>query len=132
MKRLVTILTLVLTCCLGAFAQQQADALRLTLKAANAEPVELLFTSKPTITYTADHKSMTLHSEGKESLTVLIADVENMTFFFSDGKLENIEKAFADPTEPAHRGTYTLDGKRVEAITAPGTYIINGKKVSVK
>lgn len=132
MKRIILIFTLLLTIGASAFAQSKTDALRLTLKADTEQPVEMLFTWKPVISYTADHKSMTLSCEGKEPVTVLLADVLNMTFFYSDGKLDKIENAFADQTDPADRGTYTLDGKRVDAITAPGTYIINGKKVFVK
>lgn len=117
---------------MAAFAQKTADALRLTLKGEDEQRVELLFTWKPVITYTADRKSMTLSSEGKESVTIALADVLNMTFFYSEGKLENIENAFADERQTNNTGTYTLDGKRVESITTPGTYIINGKKVLVK
>lgn len=117
---------------MAAFAQKTADALRLTLKGEDEQRVELLFTWKPVITYTADRKSMTLSSEGKESVTIALADVLNMTFFYSEGKLENIENAFADERQTNNTGTYTLNGKRVESITTPGTYIINGKKVLVK
>lgn len=132
MKRIILLFTLLLTIGASAFAQSKTDALRLTLKADTEQPVEMLFTWKPVITYTADHKSMTLSCEGKEPVTVLLADVLNMTFFYSDGNLDKIENAFADQTDPADRGTYTIDGKRVDAITTPGTYIINGKKVFVK
>lgn len=132
MKKLVLIFALLLTFGFSAFAQQKADALRLTLKADAQQPVELLFTWKPVITYSADHKSMTLSSEGKEPYTVALADVLNMTFFDSEGRLEKIESIFAEGAETANKGTFTLDGKRVDAITTPGTYIINGKKVLVK
>lgn len=132
MKRLALLFALLLTIGASAFAQKRADALRLTLKADAEQPVELLFTRKPVITYSADHKSMTLSSEGKESLTVVLADVLNMTFFDSEGKLEKIESIYAEGDDSANKGTFTLDGKRVDAITTPGTYIINGKKVLVK
>lgn len=132
MKRILLLFTLLLSMGLGAFAQQKTDALRLTLKADAEQPVELLFTWKPVITYSADHKSIILSREGQEPMTFALADILNMTFFNSEGKLENIENAFADGTEQTDRGTFTLDGKRVEAITAPGTYIINGRKVLVK
>lgn len=132
MKRILLLFTLLLSMGLGAFAQQKTDALRLTLKADAEQPVELLFTWKPVITYSADHKSIILSREGQEPMTFALGDILNMTFFNSEGKLENIENAFADGTEQTDRGTFTLDGKRVEAITAPGTYIINGRKVLVK
>lgn len=132
MKRILILFALLLTMGMSAFAQQKADALRLTLKADAEQPVELLFTWKPVITYSADHKSMLLSREGEEPLTYALADVLNMTFFFSDGKLENIEKVFTDDAEAVQKGTYTLDGKRVDAIKTPGTYVINGKKVLVK
>lgn len=132
MKRLVLLFALLLTVGVSAFAQKSADALRLTLKSDAEQPIELLFTWKPVITYSADLKSMTLSHDGEKPVTYLIADVLNMTFFNSEGKLENIENAFADQEEADNRGTYTLDGKRVDAITSPGTYIINGKKVLVK
>lgn len=132
MKRLALLFALLLTIGASAFAQKRADALRLTLKADAEQPVELLFTWKPVITYSADCKSMTLSSEGKESLTVVLADVLNMTFFDSEGKLEKIESIYAEGDDSANKGTFTLDGKRVDAITTPGTYIINGKKVLVR
>lgn len=132
MKRILLLFALLLTMGASAFAQTKADALRLTLKAEAENPVEFLFTWKPVITYSADHKSMTLSGEGKEPVTFTLADVLNMTFFESEGKLEKIESVFADGKEAGQKGTYTLDGKRVEAITTPGTYIINGKKVLVK
>ena len=132
MKKVILFFALLLTFGASAFAQQKADALRLTLKADSENPVELLFTRAPVITYSADHKSMTLSSEGKETVTVALADVLNMTFFASEGKLDKIESAFADGADAAQKGTFTLDGKRVETIATPGTYIINGKKVLVK
>lgn len=132
MKRVIILFVLLLTMGVGAFAQQKADALRLTLKADAEQPVEFLFTWKPVITYSADLKSITLSSEGKESVSFALADVLNMTFFDSEGKLDKIESVFADGAATLQKGTFTLDGKRVDAITTPGTYIINGKKVVVK
>lgn len=132
MKRFLILFALLLTMGASAFAQKKVDALRLTLKADAEQPVEILFTWKPVITYSADHKSMTLSSEGKESVTIALADVLNLTFFDSEGKLDKIEEVFADGAALANKGTFTLDGKRVDAITTPGTYIINGQKVLVK
>lgn len=133
MKRLALLFALLLTTGASAFAQKRADALRLTLKAEAEQPVEMLFTWKPVITYSADCKSMTLSSEGKESLTFALADVLNMTFIESEGKLEKIESIYAEGNDADNnKGTFTLDGKRVEAITTLGTYIINGKKVLVR
>lgn len=130
MKRLITLFALLLTLGSSAFAQKKADALRLTLKADAEQPIELLFTWLPRITYTADHKTMLLSREGEEPVAYALDEVLNMTFFDSEGKLEKIESIFDDAS--AEKGTYTLDGKRVEALNAPGTYIINGKKVLVK
>lgn len=132
MKRILILFALLISMEMSAFAQQKADALRLTLKADAEQPVEFLFTWKPVITYSADHKSMTLSGEGKESMTFVLTDVVNMTFFDSEGKLDKIESAFADDAKANQKGTFTLDGKRVDAITKPGAYIINGKKVLVK
>lgn len=133
MKRLALLFALLLTIGASAFAQQRADALRLTLKAEAEQPVELLFTWKPVITYSADHKSMTLSCEDKEPFTASLSDVLNMTFFFCEGKLEKIESIYAEGNDADNnKGTFTLDGKRVDAITTPGTYIINGKKVLVR
>lgn len=132
MKRFLILLALLLTAAAGAWAQKAADALRLTLKADAGQPVEILFTWKPVITYSADHKSMILSRQGEAPQTYSLADVVNMTFFCSDGRLENIEHAFTDGADPTQKGTFTLDGKPIDAITKPGTYIINGKKVFVK
>lgn len=132
MKRAILLFTLFLALGTSASAQQKADALRLTLKAGAGQPTEMLFTWKPVITYSADHKSMTLSSEGKESLTFALADVLNMTFFDSEGRLDKIESIFAEDEATPIKGTFTLDGKQLDAITTPGTYIINGKKVLVK
>lgn len=135
MKRVIILFAFLLTLGISAFAQKKADALRLTLKADAEQPLEVLFTKAPVITYSADHKSMILSRAGEEPETYLLADVLNLTFFDSEGKLEKIESVFADDAEGAEglqKGTFTLDGKRVESITTPGTYIINGKKVVVK
>lgn len=133
MKKIILLFALLLSFGVSAFAQKGADALRLTLKDNAAQPIEILFTKKPVITYSADHKSMTLSCEDKEPFTASLADVLNMTFFFYDGKIDKIESIYAEANNSANnKGTFTLDGKRVDAITTPGTYIINGKKVLVR
>lgn len=132
MKKIILLFALLLSFGASAFAQKGADALRLTLNDNAAQPIEILFTKKPVITYSADHKSMTLSCEDKEPFTASLADVLNMTFFFCGGKIDKIESIYAEANDSANKGTFTLDGKRVEAITTPGTYIINGKKVLVR
>ena len=52
----------------------------------------------------------------------------NFSFRFGEGTtaIENVE------VENAVKAIYDLTGRKVEAITAPGIYIVNGKKVLVK
>ena len=54
--------------------------------------------------------------------------VKSYGFSFEDGTtaIENVE------VENEVKAIYDLTGRRVEAITAPGIYIVNGKKVLVK
>ena len=70
--------------------------------------------------YNAGHKAY-LAVEGAESIA-------SYSFRFEDGTtaIENVE------VENAAKAIYDLTGRRVEAITAPGIYIVNGKKVLVK
>ena len=54
--------------------------------------------------------------------------IKSYSFRFGEGTtaIENVE------VESASNVIYDLTGRRVEAITAPGIYIVNGKKVLVK
>ncbi len=56
------------------------------------------------------------------------ANIASYSFRFEDGTtaIENVE------VENAVKAIYDLTGRRVEAITAPGIYVVNGKKVLVK
>ena len=55
-------------------------------------------------------------------------DVKSLSFRFEDGTtaIEGVE------VENEVKAIFDLTGRRVEAITAPGIYIVNGKKVLVK
>ena len=70
--------------------------------------------------YNAGHKAY-LAVEGAEG-------VKSLSFRFGEGTtgVENVE------VENTVKVIYDLTGRRVEAITAPGIYIVNGKKVLVK
>ena len=70
--------------------------------------------------YNAGHKAY-LAVEGAEGIA-------SYSFRFEDGTtaIENVE------VENAVKAIYDLTGRRVEAITAPGIYVVNGKKVLVK
>ena len=57
---------------------------------------------------------------------VKISDVQSEYDPFATG-IENVEVA-----APVMKGIYDLFGRRIDAITAPGLYIVNGKKVLVK
>ena len=56
------------------------------------------------------------------------ANVKSLSFRFGEGTtaIENVE------VENEVKTIFDLTGRRVEEVTAPGIYIINGKKVLVK
>ena len=58
---------------------------------------------------------------------VKMSDVQSPYDPFGTG-IENVEVE----TAPVMKGIYDLFGRRLDAITAPGIYIVNGKKVLVK
>lgn len=132
MNKILTLIAALVLCCTSAMAGSRANALRLTLKANGADPVEVLFTAAPTLTYSADHTRFTLSAAGMADVTYALSEVRNIRFFNTEDP-EAIVNVFTDETTtPENRGIYTLDGRRVEAPTTPGTYIINGRKVLVK
>ena len=60
--------------------------------------------------------------------SVVPTNVKSLSFRFGEGTtgIENVESA------EAVKAIFDLTGRRVEAVTAPGIYIVNGKKVLVK
>lgn len=72
-----------------------------------------------------------LNNAGKAYLVLPTAS-ETVAFYGLDWDgttgIENVEVENAD----AVKGIYDLTGRRIEAITAPGIYVVNGKKVLVK
>ena len=53
-----------------------------------------------------------------------------INFDFEDGVVTDIEEVFGNGDE--HDAIYDLQGRKIEEITLPGIYIVNGKKVLVK
>ena len=131
-QKLLSLVVLFLGICSAAFADDQTpNALRITLKAAGDEPVEVLFSVAPHLTYSRDGKLLYLTADDRDMTPYEVANIERIQFFHNSGT-DAIIKIFEDNATDQNRGIYTLEGVKVERITAPGTYIINGRKVLVK
>lgn len=130
MKKIVlTIIGLVLCFC-SAFADnaQELNAIRLTMKSGTVHEVCLL--ENPQLTFSDDNSLAIFLLHGTE-YTFPLTDIANLQFFhYSDPT--DVVKVFKDAdTNSEKEGIYTIDGIKVNAITRPGLYIVNGKKVLI-
>ncbi len=130
MNKIFSLVACALLSCASAFADgEKPNALRLILNKGDGEKKEVLFTDAPKVNHKAN--GTVVLTVGADVTEYAQTDIEKMTFFYNNGT-NSIINAFADGDKNAPLGIFTINGMKLERISEPGIYIINGKKVQVK
>lgn len=135
-KRIIFAAVCILMCASAVAEEKPINAVCLKLKAGiyPSPEVSAQFITSPEITYNSDGTSLVFsHSEGK--FIFPIANVEEMVFIHSENIITEITDILNEQfpaKNKAVEGIFDLRGMKLDRITSPGIYIVNGKKVLVR
>lgn len=135
-KRIIFAAVCMLVCVVAWGADKPINAVCLKLKPGTYQETSASaqFITSPEITYSNDGNTLIL-SCSKGTVKFPIANIEEMTFIHSEDiitEITDILKEQFPAASKAVEGIFTINGVKLDCITSPGIYIVNGKKVLVK
>lgn len=135
-KRLLFATVCMLMCASAVGADKPINALCLKLKhgAYPDDAVSAQFITNPEITYSQNGDILIL-SGTKGVAEFPIVNIEEMHFIHSEEIITNITDILNEQfpaTNKAVEGIFDLKGAKIDRITSPGIYIVNGRKVLVR
>ena len=135
-KRLLFAAVCILMCVSAIAEDKPINAVCIKLKpgAYHDKAISAQFITSPEISYSEDGETLTLTCS-EETWNFNVSNIEEMVFIHSDDIITGITDILNEQfpaTRKAVEGIFTINGVKVDHITSPGIYIVNGKKVLVK
>ncbi|MBQ0069653.1 MAG: hypothetical protein KBT09_07875 [Bacteroidales bacterium] len=135
-KRIIFAAVCILMCASAVAEDKPINALCLKFKEGYfPNPiVSAQFITSPEISYKDDGETLVL-SGTAGSMEYPIAAIEEMTFIHSENIITEITDILNEQfpaKNKAVEGIFDLRGMKLDRITSPGIYIVNGKKVLVR
>lgn len=135
-KRLLFAAVCILMCVSAIAEDKPINAVCIKLKpgAYHDKAISAQFITSPEISYSEDGETLTLTCS-EETWNFNVSNIEEMVFIHSDDIITGITDILNEQfpaTRKAVEGIFTINGVKVDRITSPGIYIVNGRKVLVK
>ncbi|MCQ2290498.1 MAG: hypothetical protein MJZ63_04390 [Muribaculaceae bacterium] len=135
-KRLLFAAVCILMCVSAIAEDKPINAVCIKLKpgAYHDKAISAQFITSPEISYSEDGETLTLTCS-EETWNFNVSNIEEMVFIHSDDIITGITDILNEQfpaTRKAVEGIFTINGVKLDRITSPGIYIVNGRKVLVK
>lgn len=135
-KRLLFAAVCILMCVSAIAEDKPINAVCIKLKpgAYHDKAISAQFITSPEISYSEDGETLTLTCS-EETWNFNVSNIEEMVFIHSDDIITGITDILNEQfpaTRKAVEGIFTINGVKLDRITSPGIYIVNGRKVLIK
>lgn len=135
-KRLLFAAVCMLMCASAVGADKPINALCLKLKhgAYHDDAITAQFITFPEVSYSKNGDTLIL-SGTKGTVEFPVANIEEMVFIHTEEIITSITDILNEQfpaSDKAVEGIFNINGVKLDRITTPGIYIVNGKKVLVR